>query len=104
MSAFARPLADHPRLASYIATRDKRIAKLQPWSPTPLSDLFHELLARGTVKVGGRATCGPVSAPGTDTNNHEAIHGICAQGSPSTSSPCPGCLDTECNGECMENL
>lgn len=58
MSAPVDVLAAHPRLVSFIATRDKRIAKKQPWSPTPLSDLFHELLARGSVKVGGRATCG----------------------------------------------
>lgn len=51
-------LADNPRLVAFIATRDKRIAKKQPWSPTPLHDLFSELLARGSVTVGGRSSCG----------------------------------------------
>ena len=46
------------RLAKFIATRDKRIAKSQPWDSTPIADAFAELLARGLVKVGGRATCG----------------------------------------------
>ena len=56
-------LGTNPKLAAYIATRDKRIAKLQPWSPTPMSDLFHELLARHTIKVGGRASCGGSTDP-----------------------------------------
>jgi hypothetical protein len=47
-----------PVLASFIATRDKRIAKDRPWSPTAISDLFAELLKSGRVVVGGRATCG----------------------------------------------
>lgn len=47
-----------PKLEDYIATRDRRIAKSQPWSPTPLLDAFRELLTRGSVKVGGRASCG----------------------------------------------
>jgi hypothetical protein len=51
-------LASHPKLTSFIATRDRRIAKKQPWSPTPLRDLFTEMLKNGCVKVGGRATCG----------------------------------------------
>jgi len=63
MSAPFDVLAAHPRLVAFIATRDNRIAKKQPWSPTPLSDLFHELLARGTVKVGGRASCGSTVDP-----------------------------------------
>lgn len=56
-------LAVHPRLVAFIATRDKRISKREPWSPTPLSDLFHELLTRGIVKVGGRASCGGTVDP-----------------------------------------
>lgn len=44
------------RLAKFITTRDRRVAK--KWSPTPISEIFNELLARGVVRVGGRATCG----------------------------------------------
>lgn len=51
------------KLASFIATRDKRIAKDQPWSPMPLAQTFRELLAKGAVKVGGRATCGTKTDP-----------------------------------------
>jgi hypothetical protein len=47
-----------PRLVKYIATRDKRLAKDKPWSPTSLADTFSELMKSGAVKVGGRATCG----------------------------------------------
>jgi hypothetical protein len=46
------------RLASFIATRDRRIAKSQPWSPTPLLESFRELLSKGETIVGGRASCG----------------------------------------------
>ena len=56
-------LAAYPRLSAFIATRDRRIAKKQPWSPTRLRDLFHELLVRGVVIVGGRATCGTSTDP-----------------------------------------
>jgi hypothetical protein len=45
-------------LAKFIATRDKRAEKLRPWSRTPLSDYFRELVEKGVVRVGGRATCG----------------------------------------------
>jgi hypothetical protein len=48
----------HPKLATYIATRDKRIAKEQPWNRTELADAFAELCKGGAVKMGGRATCG----------------------------------------------
>ena len=50
-------------LQSYIATRDKAMAKDTPWSPTPLADLFSELVSRGTVRMGGRATCGSSTDP-----------------------------------------
>lgn len=49
-------------LASYIATRDKRIAKFWPHNPSFLRDQFQELLSRGVVRVGGRSSCG-VSDP-----------------------------------------
>jgi hypothetical protein len=52
-----------PRLEKYIATRDRRIAKDQPWSPTPLLDEFRQLLSKGEVRVGGRATCGTYRDP-----------------------------------------
>ena len=47
-----------PRLASFIETRDRRIAKSRPWTPTPLNDAFHEMITTGVVRVGGRSTCG----------------------------------------------
>ena len=47
-----------PALASYMATRDKRIAKFWPHYPAYITGLFEELMARGSVKVGGRSTCG----------------------------------------------
>lgn len=46
------------KLMSYIATRDRRLAKLQPWTPTRLGDAFAQLLDKGAVTVGGRASCG----------------------------------------------
>lgn len=52
-----------PRLQSYIATRDRRIAKDTPWSPQQMTLLFRQLLERGSVIVGGRATCGPRKDP-----------------------------------------
>lgn len=55
-------LADH-RLLKYIATRDARIAKAQPWSPTPLLDEFKKLCAGQAIRVGGRATCGSYVDP-----------------------------------------
>jgi hypothetical protein len=56
-------LSISPKLVSYIATRDKRIAKTRAWSPTPLMDAFHELITRGVVRVGGRASCGGAVDP-----------------------------------------
>ena len=47
-----------PALASFIATRDRKIAKFWPHQPECLRDTFNELLARGVVRVGGRSTCG----------------------------------------------
>lgn len=51
------------RLTKFIATRDRRIAKRQPWSPTPLAESFRQLMERGSVKVGGRASCGGAVDP-----------------------------------------
>lgn len=44
------------KLEKYIATRDKRMKN--PITSTPLRKQFDELLERGTVEVGGRASCG----------------------------------------------
>src|SRR4051812_12163378 len=44
------------KLESYIATRDKRMKN--PITATPLRKQFDELLERGQVEVGGRASCG----------------------------------------------
>lgn len=52
-----------PRLKSYISTRDQKLAKDTPWSPTPLADNFEKLLTYGAVVVGGRATCGTKRDP-----------------------------------------
>jgi len=75
-------LAGYPRLAAFIATRDRRIAKKQPWSTTPLRDLFRELLARGAVVVGGRASCGSPVDPTwvTFTSWNEVVSKACAAG------------------------
>ena len=75
-------LAENPRLAAFIATRDRRIAKKQPWSPSPLRDLFNELLARGTVVVGGRASCGSHVDPTwvAFTSWNEVVRKACATG------------------------
>lgn len=52
-----------PRLQSYIATRDKRVAKLRGYNTTPMAENFRQLLERGSVRVGGRATSGPKTDP-----------------------------------------
>jgi hypothetical protein len=51
------------RLLSFIATRDKRVAKDRPWDSTPLLNAFNELLAKGSVRMGGRTTCGNYADP-----------------------------------------
>lgn len=43
-------------LERYIATRDKR--QKSPVTNMPLRELFLQLLERGRVEVGGRASCG----------------------------------------------
>lgn len=55
--------ATDPRLRSYMATRDRRLAKDRPWSPQPLAEIFAALMTRGVVRVGGRATCGAHTDP-----------------------------------------
>jgi hypothetical protein len=52
-----------PRLQSYIATRDRRIAKTRPWDSTPLAGYFAQLLEGRAVIVGGRASCGGAVDP-----------------------------------------
>lgn len=51
----------HPKLESYIATRDKRMKN--PLTSTPLRKQFDELVERGKVEVGGRASCGGAVDP-----------------------------------------
>lgn len=46
------------KLLGFVATRDRRIFKLRPWNPTPIGDYLRELIAKGRVVVGGRASCG----------------------------------------------
>lgn len=55
----------HPKLETYIATRDKRINKYWPHKRTHIRDLFVQLLEKGAVTVGWRSTCG-----GTDPTMH----------------------------------
>lgn len=45
-------------LASYIDTRDKRIAKFWPHNHNFLREQFQELLSRGVVRIGVRSSCG----------------------------------------------
>jgi hypothetical protein len=52
-----------PRLQSYIDTRDRRIAKSRGYDLSPMARNFKELLEFGRVRVGGRATSGPVTDP-----------------------------------------
>ena len=47
-----------PSLAKFIAVRDKRIHKLCPWKDDAISEKMTELITRGVIRVGGRATCG----------------------------------------------
>lgn len=51
------------KLKSFIATRDRRIAKRSPWMTSPLAEAFGSLLTGGAVKMGGRATCGSTVDP-----------------------------------------
>jgi hypothetical protein len=46
------------KLKSFIETRDRRIVQKSPWMTGPLSEAFGELLKDGSVRMGGRATCG----------------------------------------------
>lgn len=48
----------HPKLQAYIATRDRRIAKARPWSPTPLADHMAKLQRDGSIEVGALIHCG----------------------------------------------
>jgi len=52
-----------PRLQSYIATRDRRVAKLRGYDLSPMARYFADLTERGRVRVGGRATSGPKTDP-----------------------------------------
>jgi hypothetical protein len=53
-----RKIVIHPKLETYIATRDKRISKYRPCDRTHIRDLFVCLLEKGEVTVGSRSTCG----------------------------------------------
>ena len=58
-----------------------RVTELQAAAHAVLtaSDLTDVLAAHDRLAA-ALAACGTVTAPDSDTNNHEAIHGICAQG------------------------
>ena len=59
MCSSSLPQAALPKaLASFIETRDRKIAKFWDHSPTHNADLFTQLLKRGSVLVGGRSSCG----------------------------------------------
>ena len=49
------------KLEKYIATRDKRMNN--PVTATPLLEKFNDLVKRGEVEVGGRASCGGATDP-----------------------------------------
>ena len=53
------------KLVSYIATRDRRIAKAAGYSKAPLAENFERLMSGQVVRVGGRATCGSGSVDPT---------------------------------------
>ena len=48
----------NPKLASYVATRDRRVAKASGYSRAPLAEHLSKLLEGKIVRVGGRASCG----------------------------------------------
>jgi len=50
-------------LLTFIHTRDKRCAESIGYNATQLLDNFVELLQKGVVNVGGRATCGQHTDP-----------------------------------------
>ena len=50
-------------LASFIATRDRRVGKANGWNDSAISNSFHQLLTFGEVIVGGRASCGGKTDP-----------------------------------------
>lgn len=52
------PKAIPPALEKYIATRDRRMSLLFGYAKTTLRDDFTRLIQGGTVRVGGRASCG----------------------------------------------
>lgn len=45
-------------LRKYIEARDRRIARVYPHNASACTEIFANLLARGMVTVGGRASCG----------------------------------------------
>jgi hypothetical protein len=51
------------KLASFVATRDRRCAKASGWGNAPISEHFARLMRGETVRVGGRASCGPKVDP-----------------------------------------
>lgn len=55
----------HPKLESYIATRDRKISRFWPHERNFLRDRFIEMMQRGHIRVGGRSTCG-----GSDPTMH----------------------------------
>lgn len=57
MSTQNRPEVEK-KLASFVATRDRRIAKASGYERTPLAEHLSRLLAGQTVRVGGRTSCG----------------------------------------------
>lgn len=50
-----------PALASYIATRDRKVGT--SWDATPLAKTFAELQAKGITRMGGRTSCGGAVDP-----------------------------------------
>jgi Asp-tRNA(Asn)/Glu-tRNA(Gln) amidotransferase A subunit family amidase len=50
-------------LQSFMATRDNRLSKSLGYPPSEITESFRRLLEYGSVRVGGRASCGSGSHP-----------------------------------------
>lgn len=71
----------HNDLFNEMRAEQRQFAELQAAAHAVLTatDLTDVLAAHDRLAA-ALAACGTVTAPDSDTNNHEAIHGICAQG------------------------
>ncbi len=70
------------KLKSFIETRDRRCAKASGYQRAPISEHFERLMRGETVRIGGRASCGPkVDASWVEfTAWNEVVRKACALG------------------------